>query len=100
MALLAVALYFYNRLEDVPRSVPPLYVMLLGLLLAGPRLIYRMWKDQGIALVVGRRTLVVGAGRAAELLVRESRDTLAEMLRDVVGKAVAQELAARRRREP
>jgi len=71
VALLAVALYFYNRLEDVPRSVPPLYVMLLGLLLAGPRLIYRMWKDQGIALVVGRRTLVVGAGRAAELLVRD-----------------------------
>ncbi len=71
ITLIAVALYLYSRLEDVPRSVVPLYVMLLGLLLAGPRLIYRMWKDQGIPLAAGQRALVVGAGRAAELLVRD-----------------------------
>lgn len=47
-----------------------------------------------------REALVPALGRVAELLVQESRDTLADMLREVVGKAVAQELAARRRREP
>lgn len=70
--LIAVGLYLYNHLLWVPRSVLPLYVMLLGLLLAGPRLVYRMWKDQGMAaLAGGQRALVVGAGRAAELLVRD-----------------------------
>ncbi len=69
--LIAVALYLHTRLQDVPRSVPPLYVLLLGSLLAGPRLIYRMWKDQSLTLATGQRTLVVGAGRAAELLVRD-----------------------------
>ena len=70
--LIVVALYLYNHLLLVPRSALPLYVMLLGLLLAGPRLVYRMWKDQGMAaLAVGQRALVIGAGRAAELLVRD-----------------------------
>ena len=71
VAIISVTLYFWNRLQDVPRSVLPLYVMLLGLFLSGPRLIYRMWKDQGVTLAAGQRTLVVGAGRAAELLVRD-----------------------------
>ena len=71
IVLIAVVMYFYTRLQWVPRSVLPMYVMLLGLLLAGPRLVYRMWKDQGIPLAEGQRTLVVGAGRAAELLVRD-----------------------------
>ena len=71
VAIISVTLYFWNRLQDVPRSVLPLYVMLLGLFLSGPRLIYRMWKDQGVTLAAGQRTLIVGAGRAAELLVRD-----------------------------
>ncbi len=71
ITLISVALYFISRMQHVPRSVLPLYVMLLGLLLAGPRLIYRMWKDQGVLLGSGQRALVVGAGRAAELLVRD-----------------------------
>lgn len=71
ITLIAVALHLYSRLEHVPRSVLPVYVMLLLLLLAGPRLIYRMWKDEGMHLATGQRALVVGAGRAAELLVRD-----------------------------
>ena len=71
IVLISVALYFINRMHLVPRSVLPLYVMLLGLLLAGPRLVYRMWKDKGVPLGSGQRALVVGAGRAAELLVRD-----------------------------
>lgn len=69
--LISVTLHLYTRLLWVPRSVLPLYVLLLGLFLSGPRLIYRMWKDQGVMMKAGQRALVVGAGRAAELLVRD-----------------------------
>ncbi len=69
--LIAVSLYLYSRLLWIPRSVIPLYILLLGLLLSAPRLIYRMWKDQSMRLGSGQRALVVGAGRAAELLVRD-----------------------------
>ena len=69
--LVSVGLYFLNQLQGVPRSVPPLYVMLLVLMLSGPRLIYRLSKDRRWALSSGQRTLVIGAGRAAELLVRD-----------------------------
>ncbi len=69
--LIAVTLHLHTRLLWVPRSVLPLYVLLLGLFLSGPRLIYRMWKDQGVMMKEGQRALVVGAGRAAELLVRD-----------------------------
>lgn len=69
--LIAVSLHLYTRLMWVPRSVLPLYVLLLGVFLSGPRLIYRMWKDQGVMMKEGQRALVVGAGRAAELLVRD-----------------------------
>jgi FlaA1/EpsC-like NDP-sugar epimerase len=67
----AVALFVVNRLAGVPRSVIPLYMGLLVLLLATPRLLYRIWKDRGAALSPGQRALVVGAGKAGEMLVRD-----------------------------
>ncbi len=69
------ALFVYNRLQDLPRSVPPLFLLLQLMLLAGPRLSYRWLKDHRLALGTGSRVLVVGAGRAGEMLVRD-------MLRD------------------
>lgn len=69
--LVAVSLYLYVRLQGVPRSVLPLYVLLLSVCLASPRLIYRMWRDRGVRLQSGQRALIVGAGRAAELLLRD-----------------------------
>ncbi len=71
VTLIGITLYLWNWLQDVPRSVLPLYMILLGLLLSLPRVIYRIWRDQRMALKVGQRTLVVGAGRAAELLIRD-----------------------------
>ena len=67
----AVTLFVINRLNDVPRSVIPLYLGLLVLILATPRLLYRIWKDRGAALSSGQRALVVGAGKAGEMLVRD-----------------------------
>jgi FlaA1/EpsC-like NDP-sugar epimerase len=74
-ALSMFCLFVFNRMESVPRSVPLLYVLMQMLLLAGPRLLYRWLKDHRLVLREGQRVLIVGAGRAGEMLARD-------MLRD------------------
>ncbi|NCC38675.1 MAG: polysaccharide biosynthesis protein [Gammaproteobacteria bacterium] len=74
-ACVVVALFILNRIESVPRSVPVLFLGLQVILLAGPRLLYRWIKDHRLSLPAGQRVLIVGAGRAGEMLVRD-------MLRD------------------
>jgi len=74
-ALVFFALFAFDRMHGVPRSVPVLYLVLQMFLLAGPRLIYRWLKDHRLALRDGQRVLIVGAGRAGEMLARD-------MLRD------------------
>ncbi len=72
--LLTFALMFiWQRLEGLPRSVLILYPLLLILFLAVPRMLYRWFKDRHLQLerFERKRALVVGAGRAGELLVRE-----------------------------
>ncbi len=64
-------LFAAYRLEGLPRSVPILYGVLLIILLSGPRFVYRWFKDHRISLSGGRRVLIVGAGRAGEMLVRD-----------------------------
>ncbi|WP_235726635.1 polysaccharide biosynthesis protein [Methylocaldum szegediense] len=71
IATIAIVLFSVNRLHGVPRSVIPLYAVLLLFLLSTPRLIYRVWKDRGAPLSAGRRALIVGAGKAGEMLVRD-----------------------------
>lgn len=71
IATIAIILFSVNRLEGVPRSVIPLYAVLLLFLLSTPRLIYRIWKDRGAPMSAGRRALIVGAGKAGEMLVRD-----------------------------
>ena len=72
--IVAAVIFFAIRLEGVPRTVFILYPMLTVALLGGPRLGYRMWKDRK-ANWFGRggrvRTLVIGAGRAGDMLVRD-----------------------------
>jgi FlaA1/EpsC-like NDP-sugar epimerase len=60
-----------SRLENLPRSVPPLYSMLLLFILGGSRLVYRWSKDKPYAIQDGQRVLIVGAGCAGESLVRD-----------------------------
>lgn len=75
-SLLSLGLLFVSsRLQDVPRSVPVLFVLMQLVLLAGPRLLYRWAKDRRLDLSRGQRVLIVGAGRGGEMLVRD-------MLRD------------------
>ncbi|EGV18022.1 polysaccharide biosynthesis protein [Thiocapsa marina] len=73
--LVVVTLFILNRTELIPRSVPVLFLGLQVILLAGPRLLYRWMKDHRLNLSSGQRVLIVGAGRAGEMLVRD-------MLRD------------------
>jgi FlaA1/EpsC-like NDP-sugar epimerase len=73
-----LALFIMFRLEGVPRSILILYPIFLIIFLGAPRLGYRLWKDRSLNLsstVNGKRTFIIGAGRAGEMLARE-------MLRD------------------
>jgi len=68
----AVAILFLlYRLDHMPRSVPVLYGLLLVFFLAGPRFLYRWYKSRHISLKSGKRVLIVGAGQAGEMLVRD-----------------------------
>ncbi|GAB3094686.1 nucleoside-diphosphate sugar epimerase/dehydratase [Lysobacter terrae] len=71
-----LGLFLYNRLDMVPRTVLVLYPLALIALLGAPRLLYRAWKDsraEGRNKQGNVRTLILGAGRAGEALVRDLR---------------------------
>jgi len=71
IAFSATMLFITTRMDGVPRSVFPLYGMLLVSLLGGSRFIVRWSKDRGIYGDNAKRVLIVGAGRAGEMLVRD-----------------------------
>jgi len=67
-----LAIFIWDRLAGVPRSVLVLYPVILALGLALPRLFYRWLKDRSLHLSrVRPRALIIGAGSAGEQLVRE-----------------------------
>lgn len=70
-AVVAAVLFLATRMEGIPRSVLPIYALLLVALLGGPRFAYRWWKDRRLYQMEGTKALVVGAGRAGEMLVRD-----------------------------
>ncbi len=71
MAFSAVIVFLFTRMEGVPRSVFPLYGLLLVVFLGSSRLAVRWSKDRHIYKDEGRRVLIVGAGKAGEMLVRD-----------------------------
>ena len=83
-ASLTVAIFFpllflFTRLEDLPRSSLIINWLILMLLLAGPRIVYRVFKDRRLDNVLakhaGRRipVMLVGASDAAEQFIRSVR---------------------------
>lgn len=72
------ALYLTTILHHIPRSVPPLYAMILIVLLCSARLLRRsLWEYQdkrGESSVI-KRVLIIGAGRAGESLARDLKRT-------------------------
>lgn len=76
VGLLAIVVAFsYRRLEGIPISVLVVYPFALSALLGTPRLLYRAWKDyQSVnSDARARRVLVLGAGHAAESLIKDLR---------------------------
>jgi FlaA1/EpsC-like NDP-sugar epimerase len=71
---IALVLVMLKPIPVVPRSVLLLYPMLLVFITGGNRLAYRAWKEHRMSLsLLSRREplLVLGAGSAAEGLIRE-----------------------------
>ncbi|GAV19759.1 UDP-N-acetyl-alpha-D-glucosamine C6 dehydratase [Mariprofundus micogutta] len=68
-----IALFVWQRMEGIPRSVLLLYPSILIIGLAVPRLVYRWLKDRNLNITTfsRKRALLVGAGQAGELLVRD-----------------------------
>ena len=71
IAIIVMLIFIFYRMEYLPRSVPIFYGMLLIFLLGGPRFLYRWAKDHHLSLKTGNRILIVGAGRAGEMLARD-----------------------------
>jgi len=69
--ILALGIFFVTRLHYVPRSVFILYPVLLIAMLGAPRFIYRLVKDRKFSEENTSRVLIVGAGEAGEMLVRD-----------------------------
>src|SRR6185503_19776968 len=67
--------FLFERLDGVPRSVLLLYPILLALGLGSSRILYRVVKDSWMNFGddASARALIVGAGRAGELLIRDLR---------------------------
>lgn len=68
------ALVLYRRLDQVPRSVLVLDPILLITFMGGSRFLYRSWKDGHLIpfrKLSSTPVLVLGAGHAASLLLRE-----------------------------
>ena len=75
MLMTVVVVFLYNRLDEVPRTVLVLYPILLLSGVGGIRIAYRAIADHGFRLETeaGTPAIVVGAGRAAEILLRDLR---------------------------
>ncbi len=71
-ALIATLVIFaITGMQHVPRSVIPLYMILLFVLLGGNRALYRSFKDQRMRAGGGKRVLIIGAGESAQMLARD-----------------------------
>jgi FlaA1/EpsC-like NDP-sugar epimerase len=72
--LLAALSLMLSPAQTVPRSILVLYPIMLLIGMAGGRAAYRMWKEHtlyGDLLAKGRPALMLGAGRAGAVLMRE-----------------------------
>lgn len=75
-AISALGVAFFIQMQSVPRSVFPLYSLFLITFVGGARLFYRWIMQQGNNFSNSQRVLIVGAGQAAEGLIRDLlRDT-------------------------
>ncbi|MDP6855778.1 MAG: nucleoside-diphosphate sugar epimerase/dehydratase [Arenicellales bacterium] len=70
-AVVAFSIFLATRLVAVPRSVFPLHGVFLVGLLIGTRILYRLFRDRQVSRGKGKRVLIVGAGTAGDMLLRD-----------------------------
>lgn len=73
-----ISSFFYNRLDDIYRTVFFIDWLLLIVLLGGIRFAYRIWRDQfarSIAQNYRDKVIIVGAGDGGEKLFREMKNS-------------------------
>jgi len=76
MLVFSLEMFFFFRLEGVPRSLPVINWFVLLAMLGGPRFVYRMLKDRRFDWHLDLNAtqkipvLLVGAGDEAELFIR------------------------------
>ncbi len=71
-AVATTVLFFHESLNGVPRSIPVLYGLLALALLGAPRFLFRLlYAQRSDTPPEKKRALIVGAGSAAETLIRE-----------------------------
>lgn len=71
ITFIALSLFFYDGLDGVPGAVLVVYVFLALVFVSVPRFCYRFWKESILKESDGQRVLIVGAGVAGEMLVRD-----------------------------
>lgn len=73
--LAVAAVFFLRQFTPIPRSIFVLDWILLFALLAASRLLWRVWRETYVVSrsCEGPRTLIVGAGEAGSLLLKEIR---------------------------
>lgn len=67
----AIGIFLVTRMDGIPRSIFPIYALLLLGLVGGPRFVYRWIKDHKLYRKEGKKALIVGAGKAGEMLARD-----------------------------
>ena len=82
--VVAATIFFITDLVAVPRSVFPLHGLFLIALLIGTRILYRLFRDNQVRRGKGKRILIVGAGAAGDMLVKDIRRNQ-ELDYDIVG---------------
>lgn len=70
-AVVAFSIFLATRLVAVPRSVFPLHGVFLVGLLIGSRILYRLFRDRQVSRGEGKRVLIVGAGAAGDMLLKD-----------------------------
>jgi FlaA1/EpsC-like NDP-sugar epimerase len=71
VAISALAIAFTTQLKLVPRSIFPVYAILLIAFLAGGRLFYRWLQHRNRNFTKAKRVLVIGSGQSGEGLIRD-----------------------------
>ena len=70
-AVVAFSIFLATRLVAVPRSVFPLHGVFLVGFLIGSRILYRLFRDRQVSQGEGKRVLIVGAGAAGDMLLKD-----------------------------